>query len=129
MIKASTILLLLVAVGCESGQALRARRLEQERAVLPEIRALRIEVRKLEKENNKLKMDSELLQGRCGDLVKRAEHLARALHTLQEKHEYTRSILDAVSDAPAERDLYKAELDKAQEKIEQLEKSKGPIKK
>ncbi len=121
------ILALSLLAGC-GGDSLRARRAEQERSAVPEIRALRMDIHKLERDNAKLKADNGLLQGRCKDLVSRAEELARALHTLQEDHGHMRDTLRALSDAPAERDRYKAELEKAREKIRLLEANKMPIK-
>ncbi len=127
-----SIVCLLVAfscfAGCRSGEALRTRRAEQERAAVPEIRALRVDLHKLERENAKLKADNELLKGRCGDLVKRAEELARTLHANQEDHDHMRATLRALSTVPSERDRYKAELEKAREKIRLLEANSTPIK-
>ena len=113
--------------GC-TNDSLRTQRVEQERAAVPEIRALRMDIHKLERENAKLKANNVLLQGRCKDLVTRAEKLARVLHAMQDDHDHMKDTLRALSTVPAERDRYKAELEQAREKIRVLQANKTPIK-
>ncbi len=97
-------------------------------STMPELIALRQKVDRLEKENKNLSAEVTILKERNDGLFERSDKLAKRCNDLQLEVDRRTEQVKLFQDLPAERNKFKAEMEKQKARAEQLERELKELK-